>query len=98
MTTPYTDSAANYAPVDRLALLRALAVHPAFLLYCERVSEKLAKEIEAKVWDVETADFEARILRETRKRIAESFAPERIVAGLIATAENDAEAEKNARG
>lgn len=96
MSAPHQDSASRYPAADRVRLLRSLEIHPAFVFYCEQLAEKTRKEIEAKVWDTKTPDEEARILRETRKRLTEGFSPEKIVKSLLAAAEQEAEREKTA--
>lgn len=89
------DSASRYTATDRYRLLQSLSVHPAFVFYCERQREKITKDIDAKVWDVETPDGEVRILREVRARLTRTYDPAEIVATLIATAENEADQEKS---
>lgn len=96
MNAPHENSAARYSAADRAVLLRSLEANAGFIFYCEQLAEKMTREIDAKVWDTKTTDEEARILRETRKRLTGGFSPEKIVKSLIAAAEQEAERDKSA--
>ena len=91
----HENSAARFPASDRAHLLRSLEAHAGFHFYCEQLAEKMRREIDAKVWDVATTDGEARILRETRKRLTDGFSPEKIVKSLLAAAEQEAERDKS---
>lgn len=90
-----TDSAARYATADRLRLLKGMALHPGFIFFCQRWDEKISKEIDARVWDTETSNEEARVLRETRKRLRDGFSPDKILMTLISSCETEVEREKS---
>jgi hypothetical protein len=64
--------------------LESLAGQPGWQLYCERVSDIVAREIDAKIFDRKTSDQERRDLVNARALLVESYSPEKIRQGMVA--------------
>ena len=82
-------------PRDRLQLLAALEAHPGFHLFCERQATMIEQDIEAKIFDPATPDDECRVLRQTRRRLVESFTPEKILRNLYVATESEVKRQED---
>lgn len=84
----------RYTARDRLMMLQGLANSTGFAILCEKWQDKVARDLDAKIFNVETTDTEARILRETRARLMDSYKPEKLIDSLIAQAKTEATREQ----
>lgn len=66
--------------------LENLAGQPGWQLYCQRVQQIVAMEIDAKVFDESTTDEERRALVKARNLFIKQYSPERIRESLVALA------------
>lgn len=74
---------------EKLGLIRSLQSSQAFALYCERFSEIVAREIDAKIFETETTDEQCRILREARKLLSGAYTPEKQLGSMAAALESE---------
>jgi hypothetical protein len=84
-------------PKSRLMALNALESSPGWPVFCERVSQIVAVEIDVKVWDIKTTDEERRNLVNARKLLTESFSPQKMLGSMQAAARTEVERVEQAR-
>lgn len=84
----------RYTARDRKMMLEGLANSAGFQILCERWHDKVARDLDAKIFDVKTSDTEARILRETRARLMDAYQPKKLIESLIAQAKTEAAREE----
>lgn len=74
--------------------LHSLEGHPGWKLYLARFDEIVRKEIEEKIFSVETSEEERRIFVHARRLLVNSYAPESMRRGMITACNTQIEREK----
>jgi hypothetical protein len=73
----------------RAIALQSLVLNPGWQLFCERIAEVRAIEIDAKIFDLSTPAEERDALLRARKMFEEKFAPEKLRQAMLSVAENE---------
>lgn len=76
-------------PEARLSALLGLESHPGWPLFCERMKDIVANQIDAKIFDVNTSDEERRTLVAARPLLIGPNAPEQVRKALAAVCESE---------
>lgn len=84
-------------PRDRLTLLENLEHHAGFHLFIREWEKRVHSSLTDRILDVATTDGETRILKESRARLVEGFAPLKVVQSAIVAAKSEALREERER-
>lgn len=76
-------------PKSRELALLALGSTPGWPIYCARFGEIIAKEIDAKIFDLKTTDEDRRTLVAARELLTTRYTPEKIRETMLSVARNE---------